>query len=470
MFYAGRRHLRRRGWHVVDVLPEEAVAHPAKQPVSAHPAMQEAAVPTSSSAPLQQARHLEQLVQLTKQAQESVQQAASSAEAAAGGAHQHLSRVLADAAADLQLPEGVAATQQQLAQLPRLATDGLSSVQQAAADLQARAAAGLSASSSSGDALAHRLEQRLGTLRHVAAQLQQSPVPAELEQRLAVLRSLTAEQLANLRQAVAALRQAQEAQLHAATSSLQQRQQSRQQQRRASLQDASVAVEPVGAPTQLTAAAAPLPLLARWGGAVALVLCALAAAVGRVSASRRRSTLQQSIQEAEARARAAQRMERQRQRFQRALVAAEHFESSIDNSVFSAVSQRSSGPGPGAGPSSSAAPLSAGGESGTGARGAPSAAEAIVGAAAEVNNPFLRSMDGRRFSLDEQQEGESVASGAGAEGDDAAEAAEAESWDAETRRAWEAFVRGSKVGQGKMWDVSDVDEGLPEVYVDLNKE
>lgn len=43
-------------------------------------------------------------------------------------------------------------------------------------------------------------------------------------------------------------------------------------------------------------------------------------------------------------------------------------------------------------------------------------------------------------------------------------------WDETTRRDWEAFVKKSKVGQGKLWDSSDVDEGIPKIWVDLNKE
>lgn len=61
-----------------------------------------------------------------------------------------------------------------------------------------------------------------------------------------------------------------------------------------------------------------------------------------------------------------------------------------------------------------------------------------------------------------------------AEDDDEAGAgdvlANPEAWDAETRRAWEQFVKGSKLGEGEMWDAGKQDEGLPKVWVDLDKE
>ena len=44
------------------------------------------------------------------------------------------------------------------------------------------------------------------------------------------------------------------------------------------------------------------------------------------------------------------------------------------------------------------------------------------------------------------------------------------SWDAATKREWAAFVAGSRAGEGQWWDPRDVDQGLPQVYVDLDKE
>ena len=45
-----------------------------------------------------------------------------------------------------------------------------------------------------------------------------------------------------------------------------------------------------------------------------------------------------------------------------------------------------------------------------------------------------------------------------------------ESWDPVVRKEWEAFVRSSKMGGVEMWDPSEIDEGMPKVWVDLNKE
>ena len=46
-----------------------------------------------------------------------------------------------------------------------------------------------------------------------------------------------------------------------------------------------------------------------------------------------------------------------------------------------------------------------------------------------------------------------------------------EEWDNETRRAWQSFVKSSKMSEGEMWDPSaPIDEGLKKVYIDLDKE
>lgn len=45
-----------------------------------------------------------------------------------------------------------------------------------------------------------------------------------------------------------------------------------------------------------------------------------------------------------------------------------------------------------------------------------------------------------------------------------------ESWDPAVRREWEAFVRSSRMGGVEMWDPNEVDEGLPKVWVDLNRD
>ena len=47
---------------------------------------------------------------------------------------------------------------------------------------------------------------------------------------------------------------------------------------------------------------------------------------------------------------------------------------------------------------------------------------------------------------------------------------DSESWDADVRKSWGEFVKRSKVNQSKQWDSNDVDEGLPQIFVDLNRE
>jgi hypothetical protein len=43
-------------------------------------------------------------------------------------------------------------------------------------------------------------------------------------------------------------------------------------------------------------------------------------------------------------------------------------------------------------------------------------------------------------------------------------------YDKETLKAWAAFVKGSKMEQGQMWVSEDVDQGMPEIYIDLNRD
>jgi hypothetical protein len=43
-------------------------------------------------------------------------------------------------------------------------------------------------------------------------------------------------------------------------------------------------------------------------------------------------------------------------------------------------------------------------------------------------------------------------------------------YDKETLKAWAAFVKGSKMEQGQMWVPEDVDQGMPEIYIDLNRD
>ena len=60
------------------------------------------------------------------------------------------------------------------------------------------------------------------------------------------------------------------------------------------------------------------------------------------------------------------------------------------------------------------------------------------------SNPFLLSMAGVEFDM--EVEPSLAPLNNGNEGGE--EAGDADTWDAETRKAWEAFVRGSKVGAG----------------------
>ncbi len=62
-----------------------------------------------------------------------------------------------------------------------------------------------------------------------------------------------------------------------------------------------------------------------------------------------------------------------------------------------------------------------------------------------------------------------AAAAAGDEGEGGS-AYDPRSWDEQTRRAWDTFVSSSKVGQGKLWDSSQVDEGLPATHVDLDRD
>lgn len=45
-----------------------------------------------------------------------------------------------------------------------------------------------------------------------------------------------------------------------------------------------------------------------------------------------------------------------------------------------------------------------------------------------------------------------------------------DTWDEETRKAWESFVQGSKIRQGELWTADDVDTGLPKIWVDVDKD
>ncbi|KAL4443362.1 hypothetical protein ABPG75_011099 [Micractinium tetrahymenae] len=157
---------------------------------------------------------------------------------------------------------------------------------------------------------------------------------------------------------------------------------------------------------------------------------------------RKARTAQEAIREAEQRARAAKLYDRQRQRFQRALLAAEDLEGA-DSSVFAAVSRKGSTNG------APAAPAQDGSDAGSG------------GAASAGSNPFLREVPGGAAAA----AAAALASADMEEEEDEASSADVfdpASWDDDVRRQWESFVSSSKVNKGKLWDTSQVDEGLPE--------
>ena len=117
-------------------------------------------------------------------------------------------------------------------------------------------------------------------------------------------------------------------------------------------------------------------------------------------------------------------LERQRQRF-RAVLGDQPTESAVDSTVFAAVKMKGS--------SSSSK---------------------------NSSRKSLRSKEETDSSLvDDEQEDEKEPS-----------VEEPETWDDETRRAWESFVKGSKIRQGELWTADAVDTGLPKIWVDVDKD
>ncbi|GAB4818590.1 hypothetical protein N2152v2_005636 [Parachlorella kessleri] len=89
-------------------------------------------------------------------------------------------------------------------------------------------------------------------------------------------------------------------------------------------------------------------------------------------------------------------------------------------------------------------------------------------------NPFLRGMGAlSTFSFDDGAPEDQGAYDALVEdegGEDGDDVYNPRSWDQQTRREWDAFVNSSKVGQGKLWDTSQIDLGLPQTHIDLDKD
>jgi hypothetical protein len=127
----------------------------------------------------------------------------------------------------------------------------------------------------------------------------------------------------------------------------------------------------------------------------------------------------QAEQDAIKRARSRKRLERQRNRFKKALGTDDDGTGMIDSSVFAAVQRI---------------------QKNTKAVAGGDAANASV----DIDN-------------DDDDDG-------GALGSDP------QSWDPAMKKEWNAFVKSSKLKDAALWDPNDVDEGLPEIYVDLDRE
>ena len=444
------------------------------------------------------------LLELTQQQLTALQSAASSAQAQAAelgsSTQQHLSRLseaVAAAAPNMHLPampaldQGAvsAAAQQQLAYLQHLSASQLANLVAAAAHAKQGAAAQLAAAGELGQRAASQLAVGLPQRQ----QQQDSPRQAQAQS-----------------QPQASPRQAQ-TQSQPQASQKRRQPKAQAQKQHAAVRSAAQAAQPASGPLLPPTSQSYGMLM----GALLLLLPLLRAGARALGLRRRRggTAAGHEIAEAEARARAARRRERTRQRFQRALAAAEDFEaSSIDSSVFSAVSMKGASSSSSAavgsvaasGPTAMAAGVAGGsGGSGDGGSQLPAAVTALVsmeatsgvaaasatgdgsaatpepGPASKLGeaqlppgasaNPFLRSMAGVHWSPEGGPSPEgwpaagAGAAGAGPEagaaadgsGDELEEDGEEESagdldrMDAETRRAWEAFVRSSKVRGGQ---------------------
>jgi hypothetical protein len=132
----------------------------------------------------------------------------------------------------------------------------------------------------------------------------------------------------------------------------------------------------------------------------------------------------QAEQAAIQRARSRRRLDRQRNRFKQALGTDEDGNAMVDSSVFAAVQRIQS-------------------------------SKADVGADSRTDG-------GSNVEIDDEDNEEEEDSGP--LGNDP------ESWDPAMKEQWNAFVKGSKLKDAALWDPNEVDEGLPEIYVDLDRE
>lgn len=129
----------------------------------------------------------------------------------------------------------------------------------------------------------------------------------------------------------------------------------------------------------------------------------------------------QAEQNAVQRARSRRRLDRQRNRFKQALGTDDDGSAMVDSSVFAAVQRIQS-------------------------------SKAVQGA------------DDATGTLDDDDDEEEDDDAGGALGNDP------ESWDPAMKKEWDAFVKSSKLKDAALWDPNEIDEGLPEIYVDLERD
>lgn len=161
--------------------------------------------------------------------------------------------------------------------------------------------------------------------------------------------------------------------------------------------------------------------------------------------------LQRALQSPEERAREQAReayrkasLSRQRNRLRRALVSDKDFDASsgMDSSVFAAVQKIK--------------------ESTTSRR---------------TSSDNTNQAGAESVSVETTTSADSVAHGGGDHGEEEEKVAldgfsydDPSTWDDETRKSWDKFVKKSKVMDSEWWDSENVDTGLPKIWVDLDKE
>jgi hypothetical protein len=158
-------------------------------------------------------------------------------------------------------------------------------------------------------------------------------------------------------------------------------------------------------------------------GAVVLAVTAFGLILRRNSGNKT-----QAEQDAIQRARSRRRLERQRKRFKKALGNDDDGSGMIDSSVFAAVQRISK------------------------------SSKAVTGAGVSSGNESGGAM-GEGASDDDDDDEESGALGV-----------DPQSWDPAMKKEWNKFVKSSKMKDANLWDPNEVDEGLPQIFVDLDRE